>query len=314
MPNRPVFLLAFAWDPTAALPEIIHELKTIERLLTATEATVITLWQATQADLETHFDRYRDEIRLFHFSGHAGPNALHLNSPDGKARSSFADGLAGLAGMAPGLRLVFLNGCSTEGQAAAFLNRGIGAVISTSQPLLDRFGLDFARRFYQGFTRANSRLTLKQGFEAAWYSFLAEQGNPTESMLDETIRQAGSVFDEDSDEPLYELKINEKKPNIAAERFADWHKLAEPAGPDPAVLKKEIQDLVVQARMEEALVKLVDAIALLKRDHLQHTALMLRGQFANFQREKISGILSSGEANIGFAKITQAALELARQL
>lgn len=314
MPNRPVFLLAFAWNPTAALPEIIRELKTIERLLTATEATVITLWQATQADLETHFDRYRDEIRLFHFSGHAGPDALHLNSPDGKSRSSFADGLAGLAGMAPGLRLVFLNGCCTDGQVEAFLKHGIGAIISTSQPLLDRFGLDFARRFYEGFTRTNSRLTLKQGFEAAWYSFLAEQGSPTKSMLDETVRQAGSVFDEDSDEPLYDLTINEKKPHIAAERFADWLNAAEPAGPDPAVLTRQIQNLVAQARTEEALVKLADAATQLKRDHLQQAVLMLQGRFARFKQDKIVGILSSGEANIEFAQITQAMLELARQL
>ena len=200
--SRPVFLFAFAYNPATALPEVVQELKTIDRLLSETEGEVKVVWQVTQPDLERDFDLLRNDLRLFHFSGHAGPRAIQLNRDYHTAALSFADGLARLVGMAPSLRLVFLNGCSTEGQAQIFLDQGIPAVIATTKPLLDHYAVDFARRFYQNFTRRNSRMTLQQAFDAAFFSFISEQGSFNQTMLYEQTRSIGS--DDDSNEPLYE--------------------------------------------------------------------------------------------------------------
>lgn len=49
-----------------------------------------------------------------------------------------ANGLARLLGQRPNLQLVFLNGCSTEGQVAELLAQGVKVVIATDAPVNDR--------------------------------------------------------------------------------------------------------------------------------------------------------------------------------
>lgn len=299
---RPTFLLAFAYNPAQALPEVVTELKTIERLLSETEGSVSVVWQVTQADLETHFDQYRDELRLFHFSGHAGPKALQLNRDNQSPQISFADGLAGLAGMAKGLRLVFLNGCSTEDQAKVFISQGIPAVIATTKPLLDRYAVDFARRFYQSFTRRNSKMTLQQAFEAAFYSFISENGSLSRDMLDESLHRSIAI-DEDANEPLYELHLHPGKKNVADERFADWFS-TETAGTNDA-LKKEIRDLIGKGNLEAALEKMTD---------LTQEAVELKGQLSAVNKDKRLNLIGFNELTIARNRIMNGALELLRNL
>ena len=49
-----------------------------------------------------------------------------------------------------GLQLVFLNGCSTQGQVQGPARRRGAAVIATDQAIDDAIATDFATRFYQG--------------------------------------------------------------------------------------------------------------------------------------------------------------------
>lgn len=299
--SRPVFLFAFAYNPATALPEVVQELKTIDRLLSETEGEVKVVWQVTQPDLETHFDLLRNDLRLFHFSGHAGPRAIQLNRDYHTAALSFADGLARLVGMAPGLRLVFLNGCSTEGQAQTFLDQGIPAVIATTKPLLDHYAVDFARRFYQNFTRRNSKMTLQQAFDAAFFSFISEQGSFSQTMLYEQMRSIGS--DDDGNEPLYELHLHPAKKAVAQERFADW--LAQVAVVDHSALKKEVRELVGKGQVESALDKLVAVLP---------EAVQVKAQFSEARREKMMGMLDAGEWFKVNARIVNATLELLKLL
>jgi len=300
--SRPVFLFAFAYNPDNALPEVVQELKTIDRLLSDTEAEVKVIWQVTQADLEREFDRRRNDLRLFHFSGHAGPHAIQINRDYHTPALSFADGLARLIGIAPGLRLVFLNGCSTEGQVQVFLNQGIPAVIATTKPLLDQYAVDFARRFYQNFTRPNSKMTLQQAFDAAFFSFISERGSFQQEMLYETARSIGSP-DDGADERLYELHLHPSKKTVAQERFTDW--LAQMAAIDHAALKKEIYALVSNAQMEAALKKLAAVLP---------EAVQVQAQYATARHEKMMGMLDSDEWFKANAKITNATLELLKRL
>jgi len=300
--SRPVFLFAFAYDPANALPEVVQELKTIDRLVSDTEAEVKVIWQATQADLETHFDLLRNDLRLFHFSGHAGPHAIQLNRDYHTAALSFAEGLSRLVGVAPGLRLVFLNGCSTEGQVQTFLDQGIPAVIATTKPLLDQYAVDFARRFYQNFTRRNSKMTLQQAFDAAFYSFIGEQGSFSQDMLYEQMRSIGAA-DDDSNEALYELHLHPVKKSVAQERFADW--LVQIVEKDNTALKKEIRELVGKARLEEAIQKLTTVLP---------EATQVKAQFSAARHEKMMGMLDSDEWFKANAKITHATLELLKLL
>ena len=93
---------------------------------------------------------YRNRIAVFHYAGHADDYHLYLESDEGKAEGAEAGGIAGLLERQLGLKLVFLNGCSTKGQVAALLKANISAVIATSQSIKDEVAMQFASRFYHG--------------------------------------------------------------------------------------------------------------------------------------------------------------------
>lgn len=307
MPS-PVFLLAFAYNPVEALPGVVNELKLIQDLLSETDGRAETIWQPTPDHLERLFDTQRAALRLFHYSGHASPDGLQLNRNGEAARIAFSNSLAESASVVRNLSLVFLNGCSTQAQARIFLDQGAGAVISTTKPLLDRYGVDFARRFYRNFTRRNGQNTLQQAFNAAARSFNDEHGNLTRSMLDEQVR--GSIdVDEQADEPLYEIHFHPDKKQVAEERFIDW--FAESTGPAvPAAspsgsLKTKIQDLIAQGRLEDALNELVKVLP---------DAILLKGQYSSAKRENSLGLLDSDDWRRTIARLNNSVLEMARGL
>lgn len=300
--SQPIFFLAFSHDPTNTLAEISNEIKSIEGIFNATGIAPNVTWRVTQDDMERQFDINRDGLRIFHFGGHAGKSALQVNDGQGNPKYSFAAGLAGLAAQAQGLRLVFLNGCSTEEQAQAFIDKGIPAVIATTKPLVDRYALEFARRFYQSFTRANSKMTLRQAFDAAFLSFIGEHGSLTREMIDERVRGAIDI-DEDGNEPLYELHINPAKKFVEQERFADWMNLK--SGPDYTALRKELQTMIAQARLEDALEKLAE---------VNPDAVQLLATYRQVKREKTLGLLDTDDWFKHQARSTHSALELIKGL
>jgi CHAT domain len=279
----PLFVLAFAYDPTNALPEVVNELNQIEQILNATSGDTRALWRVSQQDLEQQFDRERERLRMLHFAGHAGSSGLELNTVTA-TKISFSDGLAGLAGNATGLRLIFLNGCSTKAQADAFIEAGIPAVIATTKPLKDRFAIEFARRFYQNFTRANSKNTLEQAFQAAFFSFNAEHGSLTNDMLDEQMR-GSIVIDEDANEPLYELRLHPAKKALAQERFADWFNIA--STPDLKQAAAEIRQLITAAKLEQALAKFAEV--------LPDEGAQLAQKLADGKKRNLIGLSTSDE-------------------
>ncbi len=308
----PVFLLAFAYDQTQALPEVVNELKTIQRLLSQTGGNAEPIWQVTPDELEERFDTQRNDLRLFHYSGHAGATGLVLNRGDQASRIVFGAGIARQAGWAKDLRLVFLNGCSTREQAQVFLEQGAAAVIATTKPLIDKYAVDFARRFYQSFTRRNGLSTLQQAFEAAFIAFTDEHGSLTRAMIDEQVR--GSIeLDEAANEPLYELHLHPQKPNAGKQLFTEWFEATVPPSVTPVAtapvvtstngLQKKIQDLVGAGRLEEALNELVQ---------VNSDAILLKGQYASAKRENNMGILESGEWQRTVNRLNNAVLELAR--
>lgn len=313
MPAAPVFLLAFAYHPTEALPEVVTELRTIQRLLTDTGGNAEPIWQVTRQDLERAFDTQRDGLRLFHYSGHAGPTGLQLNRDGQTSRISFAGGLARLAGLAPGLRLVFLNGCSTADQAKAFLDRGVPVVIATTKPLVDRYAVEFARCFYDNFTRRGTRNTLQQAFDTALDSFVETYGSTDPALFDAQVR--GNLdTEETADRPLYELHVHPDKRNAANERFAEWF---EGPAPEPTAaptkvasgssgpLRAKIQDLVGQGELEEALTELVKVVP---------DAILLKGQYTSAKRENGLGLLDGDDWRRTIARLNNAVLEMARTL
>ena len=101
------------------------------------------------------FQRHRDRIALFHFGGHADGDRLLLQSAL-EPRPAYAEGLATLLGQQRGLKLVFLNGCSTRPQVKRLLDAGVPAVIATARPIDDGVATEFAVAFYQALTTGYS--------------------------------------------------------------------------------------------------------------------------------------------------------------
>lgn len=309
--SRPVFLLAYSYDPTAALPELAAELKALEGIVGDSDFALEIISRATQQDIEEKFLKYKDDLRIFHYCGHAGPSILQLNQDGQSTRVTFSAGLAGFAGMATGLRLVFLNGCSTDDQAEAFHRHGIPAVIATSKPVKDRLAVDFAKRFYQTFTNRHANLPLQQAFQACFYSFLGANGPVTEDMIAEPARGGFVLGKEASDAPLYDLRLQaDKAAVVGQEKCADWYQPIAPPPPTTPVQPQtptpqgvDIRQLIAEDRLEEAL----QALASKRPDE----GILLLARFRSVKRQHGLGTITFEDFGREQARIRSAALELA---
>jgi len=245
MSARPVILLAFSYDAEEnPLPEVYEELKTVVSVFENTDFVPEQKWKVRQKNIEDVFQKYKEELRIFHFSGHAGKSILQVNQDEYTAKIIFAEGLSGSVGLfCKNMKLVFLNGCSTRDQAEFFLKNGVSAVIATTKPVKDKIARAFAIRFYENFTSAQFDLSLQQAFAAALESIATAYGPLVDAagiiqigLLDDAVR--GSFdFDEADDQALYELHIHPdaELAKIKHETFRSWGGRALPGVTVPVV-------------------------------------------------------------------------------
>jgi len=163
MPSeKPVIFLAFANDRVegeAYLRNVPKELKNIRNALVPAEnadaCEVIERANADLGDIKAVFQdkRYRNRIAVFHYGGHASSHGLLLQ--DGNAGTS---GLASFLGMQKGLKLVFLNGCSSKKLGDSLLQKDIPAVVYTTSSVRDEVALQLASNFYGAFAQHISTL------------------------------------------------------------------------------------------------------------------------------------------------------------
>lgn len=102
---------------------------------------------------------HKDNLFLFHYSGHADRDYLEPNDEilDG-------EGVIHLLGRCKNLKLVFLNGCSTWGQVEGLLEAGIPVVIATSAPVRDDIATKFSKAFYEALKHGHN---IGESFELA---------------------------------------------------------------------------------------------------------------------------------------------------
>jgi WD40 repeat protein len=176
--SKPVIFLAFANEQGGEghqgylrkLPEELRHLQAI--LERAAEKGLCELVVRTNATLEQILEVFqsaerRDRIAIFHYGGHASNSGLYLESSGGQAHEASAEGLAEFLGQQDGLELVFLNGCSTQGQARGLLDANVSAVIATSQAIDDDVATAFAGHFYNGLAGgAGLRVAFKEAESA----------------------------------------------------------------------------------------------------------------------------------------------------
>ncbi len=143
--SRPVIYLAFADDPDDRLDQLKDERQGIVDALKAVREAV-DVEHEPNVTVERMSEQVKDfgsRLVVFHYGGHADDGKLRLEGGGGYVR-----GLALTLGELPNVRLVFLNGCSTEGLIAELFDAGVPAVIATSAPIGDVRAKTLAVSFY----------------------------------------------------------------------------------------------------------------------------------------------------------------------
>ncbi len=156
----PVILLAFANDKENSgagyLRGLTRERNAIrDALAKAEDNGLCQVLVEPDATVDRLFDifqnsQYRDRIALFHYGGHAESYALLLESAAGGKAIAHSEGLVSFLAKQKSLKLVFLNGCSSQKQSEDLITAGIPAVIGTSQLINDTVATNLSTRFYKG--------------------------------------------------------------------------------------------------------------------------------------------------------------------
>ena len=163
MQRSPVIYLAFANHSTNPLPNLEREGRVLLQTLAPREQA---------GDFNVHRDElislpvmanylreYKDQIVLFHFGGHADASSLIFLEEE-----AIGTGIAELLAQQSSLKLVFLNGCSTQAQVTRLLDLGIPAVIATSCSVGDDTASTFAEQFYAALAKD---FTIQEAFDHA---------------------------------------------------------------------------------------------------------------------------------------------------
>jgi WD40 repeat protein len=168
--QKPVIFLAFAndrVDSAGYLRNIAKEQREIRKALEkAKQAGLCEVIERSNATIDDILDIfqdkvYKDRIAVFHYAGHADCYKLLLESVTGARSFAFKEGLVSFFARQNGLKLIFLNACSTEQHAVELKQAGIPAVIGTSQEIADTVATMLAIRFYHGIANGHS-------LERAW--------------------------------------------------------------------------------------------------------------------------------------------------
>ncbi|MCB9283869.1 MAG: CHAT domain-containing protein [Lewinellaceae bacterium] len=169
--NTPIIFMAFANDPKQPLPGLEKESEAIYRTLT--EGAKNLFFQlhrepfATTENIAHYLIEFKDQVVIFHYGGHAGSEELVLLDQVADAK-----GIAQLLKGQSNLKLVFLNGCSTQQQVKLLVELGVPAVIATSTPIDNEKAILFAEQFYFALSK---KFSIGEAFDAA-AGFLQAKG------------------------------------------------------------------------------------------------------------------------------------------
>ncbi len=167
---KPILYFTFANQDNSHLNLLKTEMDQLKDILRPLEQREFIKMEreesTTTEDLVKTFSAYPDQINIFHYAGHAGGQQLEL-----EGGHAHAEGLSKILGEQKKLHLVFLNGCSTQGQVEALLKLGVKAIIATSVPIADRKAMDFSTAFYRALAGKRS---IKSAFEFAKATILTK--------------------------------------------------------------------------------------------------------------------------------------------
>lgn len=157
MSFKPVIFLAFANDKVdnaLYLRNLSAEMHGIRKALSeAINKDLCDLVERSSASIADIVDVFQDpnygpRISIFHYGGHANGFSLLLEKLDGQKELTHKEGLVPFLAKQENLKLVFLNGCSSEEQTQDLIKAGIPCTIGTSTSINDGVATQLAIRFY----------------------------------------------------------------------------------------------------------------------------------------------------------------------
>jgi WD40 repeat protein len=184
--DLPVIVLAFAnnpTDPDQFLAQLRAEREGILQYLDDISGKLCETVIVENADIDsllTTLQTYGKRMVVFHYAGHAGSFHLLLESSDRHVELAHAGGLAQMLGLQNHLKLVFLNGCSTQKQADQLMEAGVPAIIATSQAINDGVARDLSLNFYHSLSTGDDIFT---AFREAVASVQLRHGGNTRSFV-----------------------------------------------------------------------------------------------------------------------------------
>ncbi|MFN8463993.1 MAG: CHAT domain-containing protein [Caldilineaceae bacterium] len=150
--------LAFAREeiaPYVELPRLHEEARLLRHILESADHAahwvVVERQNVTWDDILEVFDdgRHRGRIAVFHFAGHSEGEMLLMQDRAGRALQVGAAALAEYLAVQPNLRLVFLNACNTQAQAAKLVSANNRAALTIKDEIDDEWASRFAVHFYR---------------------------------------------------------------------------------------------------------------------------------------------------------------------
>ena len=159
-----VIYLAFANSEKEMLASLSEEEAAVYNMLTARSLSggfiVDRQPYATPENINEALQKYRDNLAIFHYSGHAGNDKLLVND-----EIMYAKGIADQLKYSVNkkvLKMVVLNGCSTAGQVEALEKIGVPIIVSTSAKVKDKSAKEFSIYFWRNLLAG---MTVKNAFE-----------------------------------------------------------------------------------------------------------------------------------------------------
>lgn len=214
----PTIFLAFANENEKEkhLPTLTEEFVEVNKRLDdrklKVDFIVHTLPFASTSRIIEDLRKFKKDIIIFLFSGHAGEKKLIL---DGEEAQS--EGIAALLGSCPNLKLVILNGCSTKGQVSMLFEEGIPMIIATSAPVNDFRATQFSITFFEEL--AVKKNNVKGAFEEA-IKTAKVKGSIKEEIVERSLIQRsgqnpseglwGLYYSKDKEELITNWRLPEK--------------------------------------------------------------------------------------------------------
>ena len=221
-PVKPVVFLTFA---NASNQEYLSQLKKESGLLRDLflplhqqgEIELLREESLNNTELPKLLNQYKGRISIFHYGGHADGNRLSLEDGESNVK-----GLAELLSLQTGLKLVFLNGCSTQGQARPYLDAGIPVVLATTKSIPDEEATFFADHFYHALLNGHN---IQEAFRSA-SGALKTRSSKYGTSIDEIVSYRGLLSRNNKLEEMpWQLYVQQGK-----ESALDWNLVIAPTG------------------------------------------------------------------------------------